>query len=251
MRSFLLLPFLLASLAPAGAAAPDRPLVAVIDSGIARTPELAPVLVGEYDMAAEPARPAFHPRYDHGTMVATIINREAHGSADIVSFRIDDPAGCPPDRSPPCQPDTAPIVTAIDQAVDMGARAINISLEMKKDPAIIAAVRHASERGVTVVLAAGNEGRDRPGNLAVARAGYPNTVLVGALDPDGRPWAHSNRPGPAHEGGYTYVWRPGVDVPTVSAEGVAVTGTGTSFAAPIETAHRVLAEGSAASVALR
>lgn len=251
MRSFLLFPLLLAGLTPVSAAAPERPLVAVIDSGVARTPELARVLVAEYDMAADPARPAFHPHYDHGTMVATILNREAHGTADIVSFRIDDPAGCPPDRSPPCQPDTGPIVAAIDQAVDMGARAINISLEMKKDPAIVAAVRRASAQGVTVVLAAGNEGRDRPGNLAFARAGYPNTVLVGALDPDGRPWAHSNRPDREEGAEYTYVWRQGVDVPTVSAEGVAVTGTGTSFAAPIETAHRLLASGSGTSVALR
>ena len=36
----------------------ERPLVAVIDSGVARTSELSDFLVGEFDMAANPSRPA-------------------------------------------------------------------------------------------------------------------------------------------------------------------------------------------------
>jgi hypothetical protein len=64
-------------------------------------------------------------------------------------------------------------------------------------------------------------------------------VLVGATDGEGRPWAGTNRP---DADDYLYVWRPGVDVPTVSAAGQEVFGTGTSFAAPIETARRVLAK---------
>jgi subtilisin family serine protease len=225
--------FLFGLLASVSASA--RPLVAIVDSGVSRTPQLADVLVAEYDMAGQ--RPAFQPRYDHGTMVATILNREAHGEVDIVSLRIDDAAGCPPDRSPPCQASARPIAAAIDKAASLGVDAINLSLALANDPLITDAVRRAAAKGIIVVMAAGNNGRDHPDNTAMARAGFPRAVLVGATDAAGNPWTGSNRP---DADDYLYVWRRGVDVPTVSATGERVFGTGTSFAAPIETAHRVL-----------
>lgn len=217
---------------------PARPIVAIIDSGIARTPELSGSLLAEYDMAAAPARPPFQPRYDHGTMVATILQREASRPIQIVSLRIDDPAGCPEGSAPPCQPSAAPIARAIRKATGLGASIINISLNLKDDPSIVEAVREAAEHGVRVVLAAGNDGRDRPGNLDMARAGFPNTVLVGALTAEGQPWDGTNRP-EAGTPGYLYVWQPGVRVPTVLANGVKVVATGTSFAVPIETASLI------------
>lgn len=215
-------------------------MVAVIDSGVARTAELGGVLVAEYDFASD-ERPSFVPRYDHGTMVATIIHREAKGAIDIVSMRIDDPAGCPKGANPPCQPDAEPIADAIRYATSLGVDAINLSLSLDSSPMIVDAVREAAEAGVLVVLAAGNEGRKEPGNLAMARAGFPGTVLVGAIDSKGEPWSGTNRPH-AVQRGYAYVWRLGVNVPTVAANGGNVLGTGTSFAAPIETARRLMAK---------
>lgn len=228
----LLLILSLFSAAPALA----RPVVAVIDSGVAMTPQLVGVLKAEYDMAG--SRPAFHPRYDHGTMVASILDREADGGVDIISIRIDDPAGCPVDRSPPCQPSSRPVAAAIDKAVSLGVDAINLSLRLADDTRITDAVRRASARGIVVVMAAGNNGRNHPDNIAMARAGFPRAILVGATEEDGRPWSGTNRP---DADDYLYVWRQGVDVPTVSAAGMDVLGTGTSFAAPIETARRMLA----------
>lgn len=222
-----------------------RPLVAVIDSGVARTPELDHAIVGEYDLAGD--RPAYQPRFDHGTMVATILHREAGGTVDILSLRIDDPAGCPAGRAPPCQPSAQPIVRAIDKAIDLNVDAINLSLSLADDPAITQAVRRAAQAGILVVMAAGNAGRDRPDNLAMAEAGFPNTVLVGATDFAGHPWAGSNRPRPDDQ--RVYVWRPGVAVPTVTAGGQTVFGTGTSFAAPIETARRVTAKSREVAIA--
>jgi len=232
-----LLLFLFGLLASVAVPASARPHVAIVDSGISRTPQLADVLVGEYDMAGH--RPAYQPRYDHGTMVATILNREAQGAVDIVSIRIDDPAGCPADRSPPCQPSARPIAAAIDKAASLGVDAINLSLALANDPAITDAVRRAAAKGIIVVMAAGNNGRNHPDNTAMARAGFPRAVLVGATDEAGNPWTGSNRP---DADDYLYVWRRGVDVPTISASGEKVFGTGTSFAAPIETARRVLAK---------
>jgi hypothetical protein len=232
-----------------GAAAPiapaERPRVAIIDSGVARTAELAPLVSAEYDMASMPGRAAFKPRYDHGTMVATILARAAHGWVDIVSLRIDDPAGCPTGANPPCQPSAAPIARAIRHATALHVDAINISLALDANPAITAAIHDAAAKGIRVVLAAGNNGLDHPGNLAPARAAYPNAVLVGALDSAGQPWSGTNRP-EARPQGYNYAWQLGVKVPTAAADGRAVTGTGTSFAAPIETARLLAARVTAA-----
>ena len=225
-----------------------RPLVAIIDSGIARTPEIAGSLVAEYDMAVKPGRPAFHPRYDHGTMVATIMLREAARPIDIVSLRIDDLEGCPEGAAPPCQRDVGPIVEAIRKATALNVSVINISLNMKDDPRIVAAVRDAARHGIAVVLAAGNDGADHPGNLGMAKAGFPNTVLVGALDAYGQPWKGTNWP-EAGDPGYRYVWQRGVEVPTELADGSKVVATGTSFAAPIETA-KLLTEPKVTTIAL-
>ncbi|OJU16224.1 MAG: hypothetical protein BGN95_23520 [Sphingomonas sp. 66-10] len=212
------------------------PRIAVIDSGIARTPELGPLLEAEYDLATVPARPSFAPRYDHGTMVATILSRAAHREVRLISLRIDDPRGCPPGISPPCQPRSAPIADAIRTATRLGVDVINISLAMPSDPTIAAAIREAAAKRIPIVLAAGNDGRDHPGNLDAARAGYPMAVLVGATDGRGKVWQHSNRPD-RQIAGYRYTWQRGVDVPTAAADGRSTRGTGTSFAAPRESAR--------------
>jgi len=225
-------------------ATPSRPLVAVIDSGIARTPELAPFLVKEYDFGADVPRPAFKPRYDHGTMVATILVRAVHRPVNIVSFRIDDPAGCAPGRAPPCQLSWARIAAAIRKAGDLGATVINISLALEDHPGIVQAVREAAAKGSLIVLAAGNDGLDHPGNLRMAKAAYPRAILVGALDRKGRKWTGTNRPD-ATIRGYRYAWRWGVAVPTVGANGSRTLGTGTSFAAPLESAHLLESSGTA------
>jgi hypothetical protein len=216
--------------------ATDRPLVAIVDGGVARTNELQDVLVAEYDFAATPPRPAFQPQFDHGTYVATVLHRAAKGGVDIVSLRIDDPADCAEGLNPPCQPNAQPIAAAINKAVDLGAAAINISLSLKTDPLIEEAVRNAANRGVRVVLAAGNNGAEHPGNLAVAIAGHPNTILVGALDAFGEPWTKSNKPDARSGVDYNFAWRPGVDVATVNAAGSPARASGTSLAAPMETA---------------
>ena len=218
------------------------PVVAVIDSGVAATPELKPLLIGEVDVASPIARQAYHPRYDHGTMVATILAHATGGSVRILSFRIDDPAGCPAQSVPPCQPSGAPIARAIRMATEAGVNAINLSLSLKDDASIASAVRDATGRGIRVVMAAGKQGLDHPANLRMAIAGYPHAVLVGALDVDGQAWSGSNAPGDHAAGRYNYVWQRGVALPSRTVDGTSVYVTGTSFAAPIETARLIRRE---------
>ena len=212
------------------------PRVAIIDSGVARTPELRPLIEAEYDLAGVPPRASFMPRYDHGTMVATVLARAAHSRVRIVSLRIDDPKGCPAGLSPPCQPRPEPVANAVRTAVALGVDAINMSLALPADPLITKAVKEAADRGIHIVLAAGNDGMDHPGNLDAARAAFPRAVLVGAVDDRGRVWVHTNRPQTGTPG-YRYAWARGVSVATATAQGRATRATGTSFAVPIETAR--------------
>ncbi|MCP3729786.1 S8/S53 family peptidase [Sphingomonas sp. MG17] len=228
------------ALAGVGAEAEERrPVVAVIDSGVARTAELGARVIAEYDMAASPARPAFQPRHDHGTMVATILARAATAPVDIVSLRIDDPAGCPAGAQPPCARSVRTVAAAIRQATRLKVDAINLSLAMADHPAITDAVRDAAKHGITVVMAAGNDGADHPNNLRLAKAAFPKGVLVGAVDAAGSVWTGTNRPEATGTSGYNYSWQLGVAVPTALADGQEVAATGTSFAAPIETARRL------------
>ncbi|WP_106639135.1 S8/S53 family peptidase [Allosphingosinicella vermicomposti] len=228
-------------------AATDRPLVAVIDSGVALTDELKPLMTAEFDMGSNRARPTFQPTYDHGTMVATILAREAEHDLSIVSIRIDDDAGCPAGATPPCQQDAGKVAQAIWHAVYLGVDAINISLTLSDHPQIVEAVRAAGRQGIPVILAAGNDGLDHPLNLVSAKAAFPAAILVGALDGGGHPWKGTNRP-TDKPGKYVYRWQLGVNVPTVMASGAAATATGTSFAAPIETARIVKARNGAIAV---
>jgi hypothetical protein len=62
-----------------GAAAAPRPVVALIDGGVAPTPVLKDVLLAEYDLAAVPARAAVRPRFDHGAYVATVLRWASGG----------------------------------------------------------------------------------------------------------------------------------------------------------------------------
>gem|GEM_PF-1656027 len=231
--------FLVAAIFLHSIVAEARPLVAVIDSGVGATAELRPHLVGEIDAAARPARPALRPRFDHGTKVATVLSRAARGRADILSIRVDDPAGCAFGRNPPCQRDPAVIAWAIHAAVAHRADVINISMALMDAPAISDAVAFAAWSGTLVVIASGNDGRRVPGNLSHARAGYPNAVLVGALERDGTVWARSNRPAGSSTPGYNFAWRWGAGVPSAAADGTPVVASGTSIAAPVEAGFRV------------
>lgn len=73
----------------------------------------------------------------------------------------------------------------------------------------------------------------------MARAGFPNAVLVGAIDATGHPWSGTNRPGSDRPDGFAYTWQFGVEVPTRLADGGLAYATGTSFATPRETARLV------------
>ncbi|MBO9622386.1 MAG: S8 family serine peptidase [Sphingomonas sp.] len=214
-----------------------RPVkIAVVDSGIARTPLLAPLVVAEYDMAAVfRERPAFKPVHDHGTEVATVIAREARAPIQIYSLRIDTPGKCVK-SDPVCSFLDTNMVAAIDKAVELGVDVINLSIGGEPTPAMKEAIVAASAKGIKVAIAAGN----RPGEPRLkdlARAGGRNVWLVGAVDEKADPCAFSAAPRNPDRVGYQFVWRRGAKVETQDMEGKPVKATGTSFSTPFVTAE--------------
>lgn len=179
--------------------------VAVIDTGVHPHPRLGEVigggdLVGEGDGTEDCDR--------HGTIVAGIIGaRPDPGHDDIVGIapgaRIlsirqtssthRDAAGT-----------LASMATAINEAVDKGARVINLSVVACLSPPqnervdhtpLDAALAHAEERDVVVVAAAGNASQGcSPGDV-VYPAHADTVVGVSALTPEGR-IADYSLPGP-------------------------------------------------------
>jgi subtilisin family serine protease len=219
-------------------------VVAVIDTGVdLRHPDLRDRLLRDEDGEVvgldliEGRSPA--DRHGHGTLVAGVIAATAGNGegiagvapeASIMPIRALDDDGGGRGRD---------IDTAIRWAVDQGADVVNLSLESVKGAdgtsgpgAPTAAVRYAWERGVPVVVAAGNNG--------AAASDYPAdspVVLVGATDREDRRAGFSDR------GREDALLAPGVDIVSTwcrqpgggRCDGSTHTygiAEGTSFAAP-------------------
>ena len=167
------------------------------------------------------------PNARHGTAVATILagNRQGsfaglHASADIVAVNVFRRVG---DEG--VDSTAAWIVQGLDVLSTRGVAVINISLGGAANRVLDLAVRTLAARGIPVVAAAGNGGRDAP---PVYPAAYPDVIAVTAVDADGRVYRRANR------GDFVDFAAPGVDVFVPSGEGGYLSGT--SYAAPFVTA---------------
>jgi membrane-anchored mycosin MYCP len=203
--------------APAAFAATDgAPVrIAVIDGGMARTGELADSIESETDFVE--GRQAFSAKSDHGTAVATVIKRSAGRPVRILSMRVDKDGKC---GSEGCTFDIAAVRAAVKAAVAARVDMINMSLETPFDVQLYVMLKGATDSGVVVVMAAGNQ-RRVPQGLRYAQMLGRNFWLVGANDQQG-----------ATDCGCQFVWRTGVDVATQTRKGQSTTMSGTSFAAP-------------------
>jgi len=164
---------------------------------------------------------------DHGTHVAGTIAAENNGfgvtgvayNASIMSVRTFDAngLGLPSD-----------IAAGIRYAVDNGADVINLSLggdftSAEEEEAI----RYASDSGVVVVMAAGNEGASQP--VYPARYATDWGIAVGAVDSNKTLANFSNRAGAT---ALDYVVAPGVDILSTTPGNSYKSFDGTSMATP-------------------
>jgi len=216
-------------------------IVAVIDTGVSRVPDLADTkFVPGYNFVADNADASDD--HGHGTHVAGTIAQSTHNGLGVsgVAFK----ASIMPLKvlSARGSGSMASIAQAIRFAADHGAQVINMSLGGPMPVgAIGSAVKYAHDRGVTVIAAAGNDGR---GKVSYP-ARYPGVVAVAATQFDGSTTFYSNW-GPqidiAAPGGNTRVDQNGDGKPDGVLQNTIVPGNitqndylwfmGTSMAAP-------------------
>ncbi|MCP8617437.1 S8 family serine peptidase [Salirhabdus salicampi] len=157
--------------------------VGIIDTGIDFThPDLTPNYKGGYDVVdfdEQPleTRPSEGPPTMHGTHVAGIVgaNGKIKGvapEAELYAYRALGPGG---------YGTSVEVIAAIEQAVEDGMDIINLSLGSainSPDWPTSRAVNRAVDKGVTVVIANGNEG---PGHWTVSSPATANKAIsVGA-----------------------------------------------------------------------
>lgn len=160
--------------------------VAIIDSGIFPHPDLKDRIVGWVDFANHKSKPV--DTYGHGTHVAGIVagsGKKSDGKvkgvapdANLVGLRIGS-----------VQDAIAAIDWCIENKEQYNLGVINLSLgdrarvPAQQDP-WCQAVQRAIDAGLTVVVAAGNEGES--GLHSIATPGIsPNAITVGGLDDQG------------------------------------------------------------------
>ena len=166
------------------------------------------------------------PTFEHGTFVAGILGAKTnnnHGIAGIaggnnnsgvklLSYCI----------SIHDEVISSVLDDAIIDAVDKGARIIQLSLSVDHSADIEAAIQYAIDNNVVVVCATGNS------NLSQVffPASDTNVISVGAIDDSKQKWTFSNY------GENLDIMAPGYNVPTTSSNGSYAEVGGTSMAAP-------------------
>lgn len=162
----------------------------------------------------------------HGTHVAGIIGAKKNGlgvvgvaaGAKLVGVRVLNDTGAGYYSS---------IISGVDYAA-ANAKAgdvINMSLGGEASRAIDEAVRRAADRGLKVVIAAGNE-RQSTANISPARLNYAGVYTVSAINSRGSIASFSNY------GAAVDAAAPGVDIISTRLGGGLVRMSGTSMAAP-------------------
>jgi serine protease len=177
-----------------GGAGGQGVIVAVLDTGVAyanrgpfrRSPDFhAGTFIKGYDFVDRSAYP--YDRNGHGTFVASTIAEATDNhygltglayNARIMPVRVLDSQG---------EGEASTIAEGIRFAADHGAQVINMSLEFSGDvtaadiPELVEAIRYAHDRGVLLVAAAGNEGRETIPYPARSR----DVIAVGATTEHG------------------------------------------------------------------
>ncbi|MEZ2189878.1 S8 family serine peptidase [Corynebacterium sp. CCM 9204] len=216
--------------------------VAVIDTGISPHPRLPPPVAGGDLVVPRERRPEAPPLPDgalddcdgHGTIVAGVLSAQPSPEDGVLGvapgielLSIRQTSRSRAAESPGSGGNLLTLTSALNLAIDQGARIINVSLTSCLHPALAdkvdtrdfdSVLNRAEELGVVVVAAAGNVSAQCPPGSTVLPAHRPTVVSVAALDT------------PHNISGYS-VEGPG---PLLSASGripVAVSPQGTGLAA--------------------
>ena len=202
----------LALAAPAALArstAQPHVVVAVVDSGVTPSKQLAKRLVPGWDFVDNDATPT--DGYGHGTELAGIVAAQCPKCL-IMPVRVLGNGGLG---------QVPTVVQGIHWAVAHGAQVVNLSMTTPFDqPDLSAAIEWAVSQGVTVTVAAGNAGA----STAYPGVETPNAIVVGSVNAAGQLFKWSNY------GPWVDVFAPGT-LQARSLEGKLVSATGTSASA--------------------
>jgi subtilisin family serine protease len=159
----------------------------------------------------------------HGTYVASLIAGKGYGIAEaatIVPVKVLD---CDGSGSMPAVVDG---LTWILEHAQPKTSIVNLSFGGHKNKDIDRLVTRLSDRGIPVVIAAGNSGADAE-EMSPARTGCTKdlSIVVAASTEFGSPWTRSNY------GACVTIYAPGTRVFAFASKGEKLV-TGTSFAAP-------------------
>ena len=136
----------------------------------------------------------------HGTHVAGTIASSSYGvapEADILAVQVLSGPDGQPDPNASCSGDANTVAKGIDFAVAKGAKVINLSVAEEvqgvfQNSAITASIQNAAQKGVVVVVAAGNGPADTGLGVPLTDDYGSSAFLVAATAPTGQVASYSD-----------------------------------------------------------
>lgn len=201
--------------------------IAVLDTGIARHPDLDCNVKGGYNVTSKD-KDAYLDKHGHGTHVAGIVAAANNAigvvgvapRANLYAIKVlgDDGKG-----------DNNNIAAGINWAIHNKMDIITLSLGAKEDSkALRAAVKKAYDANVVIVAAAGNDGAQYGDNIDYPAA-YPEVISVGAVN------KYLQRSWFSGDGAKLDVSAPGEEIISTYLNNGYAALSGTSMAAPFVT----------------
>lgn len=210
----------------------DRVVVAVFDTGIAEVGALTGRVIANHDLYKVES-PRAELQSSHGTMVANIIAERTDENVQFIGMRVDRNR-CYGDL---CEVDERALRRALRLAIDLDVDMIQASLSGRMSGETRDLFIEAADKGIAVILAAGNKGGVALAGTILKKA-EGNVYVVASLDAEGRRSEFSSRMnGKLRD---EMIWRLGEDIPTINRDGEITNATGTSFAAPIYASELLL-----------
>jgi hypothetical protein len=215
--------------------------IAIIDTGIdLQSPEFE----GRISAASTPVagQASVADEDGHGTAVAFIAAGRRNGAnthgvafeASVIALRGDRSGSCATTGdNAGCKFGTDSIAAGVDAARLAGARVINMSLGGTAMPqALQAAINRATQAGIVIVIAAGNDGGDNPdafAGVAGTAAANNSVIIAGSVGTTDGISTFSDKAG---TGANFFLTAVGEKIRAPDHTGTAYLWSGTSFAAP-------------------
>jgi len=203
--------------------ASGRPLIGMIDGGVAQSPALQSATIEQKGFAGRPQATG------HGTAIASLIvgsNGKFQGAAPDAALLVADVYG-----GNPAAGSALAIVKAMSWIAAKRPSVINVSLVGPRNRVVERAVRAVQARGIKVVAAVGNDGPAAP---PLYPASQPGVVAVTGVDATNRALAEAGKPL------HLDYSAPGADMAAALPGKGYANVRGTSFAAPLVSARLAL-----------